>query len=110
MGSNQIMLDPSIRDWVLIPIVLIMFLMGILRNNVTKMLRKDVPPNVTQVRGLPQFLSARGWASLWDTPPPEPPPVKPRGIPRKQPTPLTPLRPSLRSRVTRALRCSRTTS
>ena len=57
--SHEIMLDPDIRNWVLIPIVLIMFLMGILRNNVTKMLRKDVPPNVTQVAHNNQLMRAR---------------------------------------------------
>ena len=59
MGSNQIMLDPSIRDWVLIPIVLIMFLMGILRNNVTKMMRKDVVPDEKQVKNNNQLMRAR---------------------------------------------------
>ena len=59
MELHQIMLDPAIRDWVLIPIVIIMFLMGILRNNVTKMLRKDVPPNVQQVQHNNQLMRAR---------------------------------------------------
>ena len=68
MGSNQIMLDPAIRDWVLIPIVLIMFLMGILRNNVTKMLRKDVPPNVTQVRAATVSQRARTGLRLGHAP------------------------------------------
>ena len=54
-----IMLDPSIRDWVLIPIVIIMFLMGILRNNVTKMLRKDPPVNMEQVKHNNQLMRAR---------------------------------------------------
>lgn len=46
----EIVLDPAIRDWVLIPIVIIMFLMGILRNNVTKLLRKETPPKMDQVK------------------------------------------------------------
>ena len=49
---TELVLDPAIRDWVLIPIVVIMFLMGVLRNNVTKMLKKDSPPNRTQVARL----------------------------------------------------------
>lgn len=56
---SELVLDPAIRDWVLIPIVVIMFLMGILRNNVTKMLRKDTPPNRTQVMQNNQLMRAR---------------------------------------------------
>lgn len=51
--------DPAIRDWVLIPIGIIMFLMGMLRNNVTKMLRKDVPPDMKQVAQNNQLMRAR---------------------------------------------------
>ena len=40
----ELLLDPAIRDWVLIPIVVIMFLMGVLRNNVMKMMRKEAVP------------------------------------------------------------------
>jgi len=53
------MLDPAIRDWVLIPLVLIMFLVGVLRHNVTRMLRKEVPPNITQVQQNNQLMRAR---------------------------------------------------
>ena len=59
MAGHSLMLDPDIRNWVLIPIGIIMFLMGILRNNVTKMLRKDVPPNITQVQQNNQLMRAR---------------------------------------------------
>lgn len=55
----MLVLDPSIRDWVLLPIVIIMFLMGVLRNNVTKILRKDTPPNQTQVMHNNQLMRAR---------------------------------------------------
>jgi len=55
----ELVLDPSIRDWVLIPIVVIMFLMGILRNNVTKMMRKDTAPNPTQILQNNQLMRAR---------------------------------------------------
>eukprot|EP00322_Chrysochromulina_rotalis_P007058 CAMPEP_0115865602 /NCGR_PEP_ID=MMETSP0287-20121206/19807_1 /TAXON_ID=412157 /ORGANISM="Chrysochromulina rotalis, Strain UIO044" /LENGTH=258 /DNA_ID=CAMNT_0003320121 /DNA_START=37 /DNA_END=813 /DNA_ORIENTATION=+ len=55
----ELMLDPAIRDWVLIPIVIIMFLMGILRSNVTKWLRKDSPPNMTNVLHNNQLMRAR---------------------------------------------------
>ena len=57
--SHEIMLDPEIRNWVLIPIVIIMFLMGILRNNVTKLLRKDVPPDPKQVASNNQLMRVR---------------------------------------------------
>mmetsp|Transcript_15865 Transcript_15865/g.48159 ORF Transcript_15865/g.48159 Transcript_15865/m.48159 type:complete len:253 (-) Transcript_15865:368-1126(-) len=40
---EDLVLDPSIRDWVLIPIFIIMFLMGLLRNNVTKMMKGAEP-------------------------------------------------------------------
>ena len=52
-------LDPAIRDWVLIPIVIIMFLMGILRNNVTKMLRKEVVPDRATVKINNQLMRCR---------------------------------------------------
>ena len=52
-------LDPAIRDWVLIPIVLIMFLMGILRNNITKMLRKEVTPDRATVKINNQLMRCR---------------------------------------------------
>jgi len=59
MRSHELMLDPSIRDWVLIPIGIIMFFMGILRNNVTKMMRKDVPAKLEQVQHNNQLMRAR---------------------------------------------------
>jgi len=43
-------LDPKIRDWVLIPIVVVMFLVAILRHNVTKLLRSD--KKVTDLKGI----------------------------------------------------------
>ena len=55
----DLVLDPKIRDWVLIPLVVIMFLMGVLRNNVTKMLRKDTPPSRTQILQNNQLMRAR---------------------------------------------------
>ena len=57
--AHELVLDPAIRDWVLIPIVIIMFLMGILRNNVTKMMRKETPPNITQVMHNNQLMRSR---------------------------------------------------
>ena len=59
MGTHELMLDPAIRDWVLLPLFLIMFLIGILRNNVTKMMRKDVVPEAEQVKHNNQLMRAR---------------------------------------------------
>jgi hypothetical protein len=58
-APTDLMLDPAIRDWVLIPIVVIMFLMGILRNNVTKVLRKETPPKPEQVLHNNQLMRVR---------------------------------------------------
>jgi hypothetical protein len=41
MGSDLLVLDSQIRDWVLIPIVVVMFLVAILRHNMTIFLRTD---------------------------------------------------------------------
>ena len=35
MEGGQLVLDPQIRDWVLIPIVVVMFLVGVLRDRVS---------------------------------------------------------------------------
>ncbi|CAO3593246.1 unnamed protein product [Absidia cylindrospora] len=36
--SQQIILDPAIRDWVLIPIMIVMVLVGVLRHHITMLL------------------------------------------------------------------------
>ena len=60
MGSDmELMIDPAIRDWVLIPIGIIMFLMGMLRNNVTKMLAKTPPVDIKQVAHNNNLMRAR---------------------------------------------------
>ena len=59
VASTPLVLDPAIRDWVLIPIVVIMFLMGILRNNVMKMLRKETTPQRAQVQQNNQLMRSR---------------------------------------------------
>lgn len=55
----ELLLDPAIRDWVLIPICIIMFLMGLLRNNVTKMLRSETPAKRDQVKLNNQLMRSR---------------------------------------------------
>jgi hypothetical protein len=37
----ELVLDPKIRDWVLVPIMLVMFLVSILRHNITKLMRGE---------------------------------------------------------------------
>ena len=59
MGEHELLLDPAIRNWVLIPIVIIMFLMGLLRNNVTKMMRKDTVPKREQIKINNQLMRCR---------------------------------------------------
>jgi len=56
---DELVLDPSIRDWVLIPIFVVMFLMGILRNNVTKMMKTTEPTKREQVQHNNQLMRAR---------------------------------------------------
>eukprot|EP00126_Sphaerothecum_destruens_P002840 Sdes_comp16248_c0_seq1m5548 len=46
--SSDLILDTDIRDWVLVPIVVVMFLVGILRNNMRILLRSDKNPNKQQ--------------------------------------------------------------
>ena len=40
-ASHEIILDPSIRDWVLFPIFLVMFLQGVLRQYISVLLKDD---------------------------------------------------------------------
>ena len=53
------MLDPAIRNWVLIPLGFIMFLVGLLREKITKILRKDSPPNPQMMLHNNQLMRAR---------------------------------------------------
>ncbi len=49
MGA-ELQLDPMIRDWVLIPVVVVMVLVGILRDKVTRLLRSHTAGKVESVR------------------------------------------------------------
>jgi hypothetical protein len=42
--QHDLVLDPNIRDWVFLPLIVIMFLIGILRSNVTLLLKSDPKP------------------------------------------------------------------
>ena len=50
MGDSSIRLDGAIRNWVLIPITVAMFLVGVVRHNVGKLLRKDVKVDLPALR------------------------------------------------------------
>lgn len=55
----EIELDPAIRDWVLLPLMLVLFLMGLLRNNVAKLMRKDIPTKRADVERNNTLMRAR---------------------------------------------------
>jgi len=59
----DIPLDVKIRDWVLIPIVIVMFIIAILRHNITKLLRTDNKKTTTNdlkaIREAQTLLRAR---------------------------------------------------
>jgi len=46
----QFQLDPAIRDWVLIPVVFVMILVGVLRDKVTRLLRSVTPTKLENIR------------------------------------------------------------
>ena len=41
MGASDIILDPKIRDWVLIPLTIIMVFMGLGRHFAAKLMKKE---------------------------------------------------------------------
>ena len=57
-GSQQLLLDSALRDWVLLPITLVMVLVGVLRNNVMRLL--DSPPKRAKLAVLRQQCVPRG--------------------------------------------------
>lgn len=42
--QHELVLDPAIRDWVFLPLIVIMFLIGILRHNATSLLKSEPKP------------------------------------------------------------------
>ena len=50
MGETNIHLDGAIRNWVLIPITVAMFLVGVLRHNVARLLRSDAKVDLGALR------------------------------------------------------------
>ncbi|KAI8913131.1 hypothetical protein PhCBS80983_g05094 [Powellomyces hirtus] len=57
--SQQIFLDPAIRDWVLIPIMLVMVLVGVLRHYATQLLTSVPKGNFKGVRESAALMRAR---------------------------------------------------
>lgn len=41
MGGDHLVLDPAIRDWVVFPLMLMVILVGVLRHNITALLKAD---------------------------------------------------------------------
>ncbi|KAJ3151531.1 ER membrane complex subunit 3 [Geranomyces variabilis] len=57
--SQQIFLDPAIRDWVLIPIMLVMVLVGVLRHYATQLMMSMPKGNFRGVRETAALMRAR---------------------------------------------------
>eukprot|EP00027_Filamoeba_sp_ATCC50430_P012616 CAMPEP_0168573772 /NCGR_PEP_ID=MMETSP0413-20121227/18716_1 /TAXON_ID=136452 /ORGANISM="Filamoeba nolandi, Strain NC-AS-23-1" /LENGTH=237 /DNA_ID=CAMNT_0008607051 /DNA_START=46 /DNA_END=756 /DNA_ORIENTATION=+ len=56
---SELVLDPQIRDWVLIPIVVVMFMVAIFRHNITKLMRSDRKPELKSIKETQTLLRAR---------------------------------------------------
>jgi len=56
---TNLILDPQIRDWVLIHIVVVMFLVAILRHHTTKLMRGDRKPDLKNIRETQILLRAK---------------------------------------------------
>ena len=46
----DLVLDSAIRDWVLLPILLVVLLVAIIRNNLTKILKTDSKPDLKAIQ------------------------------------------------------------
>lgn len=49
MSTTSLVLDSEIRDWVFIPIVVVMFFVGILRTNIAVLLQAKKKPKVEDI-------------------------------------------------------------
>jgi len=49
-SANNIVLDPMIRDWVFVPIVLVMFLQGVLRQYIAVLLNEEKKPVLSMIQ------------------------------------------------------------
>lgn len=43
---NPLVLDPAIRDWVLIPMIYVLIIVSVLRNNITRLMRNPKPADL----------------------------------------------------------------
>ncbi|KAF3772010.1 ER membrane protein complex subunit 3 [Nymphaea thermarum] len=57
--AEDLVLDTAIRDWVLIPLSVVMVLIGVLRHFVSKLLRSSQPPDVKMLKEGQVILRAR---------------------------------------------------
>ncbi|KAJ3413379.1 ER membrane complex subunit 3 [Chytridiales sp. JEL 0842] len=57
--SQSIYLDPAIRDWVLIPIMVVMVLVGVLRHHAMQLLNSPIKQKVKAVREASALVRAR---------------------------------------------------
>jgi len=48
--ASDLLLDPQIRDWVLLPIIVVIWIVTILRQNVTTILRSDKKADIKSLR------------------------------------------------------------
>ena len=46
----ELLLDPDIRMWVILPIVLITLMFGLVRHHITILLKNDNPPEMEQLK------------------------------------------------------------
>ncbi|KAL2913448.1 hypothetical protein HK105_207060 [Polyrhizophydium stewartii] len=56
---QEIYLDPAIRNWVLLPIMLVMVLVGLLRHHATQLLQSTPKANIKQLRENASLMRAR---------------------------------------------------
>eukprot|EP00128_Syssomonas_multiformis_P009959 Colp12_sorted_trinity150504_noHs@7210 len=61
MIQEDLLLDPMIRDWVLIPLVLVVLLVGVLRHNVTVLIAAEKKTELQSVVDNQVLLSSRLW-------------------------------------------------
>jgi len=58
-SSRNLVLDTRIRDWVLIPIVVVMFLVAIVRHYITKLINTDKKPDIATIKSRSTLTRAR---------------------------------------------------
>lgn len=44
--ENPLVLDPAIRDWVLIPMIYVLIIVSVLRNNITRLMKNPKPADL----------------------------------------------------------------